>query len=184
MRRTIYRWFWSWDYEKEEKWLNEMSLKGFQLVTVAFFKYVFEENSDVQYVYRLEFLKDYPSHVESKAYIDFLEDTGVEYIGSFGRWVYFRKNAADGEFKIYSDIDSKIRHYKRINTLFLAVLPANLCPAIFNFYSYFNPSKGSGTLAAGFVSLVAAVLIGVGIFKVSRKINMLKKERIISEYVK
>ncbi|WP_035381809.1 DUF2812 domain-containing protein [Fervidicella metallireducens] len=181
MRRIIYRWFWSWDYEKEEKWLNEMSLKGFQLVSVNLCRYVFEERSDVQYIYRLEFLKDLPSNVESRAYIGFLEDTGVEYIGSFGRWVYFRKNAAYGEFKIYSDIDSKIRHYKRLNNLFLAILPANLCPAIINFYSYFNSSRTSVNLQAGCVSFLVSALIGVGIFKVSRKIKMLKKERIITE---
>ena len=26
--RTMRKWFWVWDFEKEEEWLNEMALKG------------------------------------------------------------------------------------------------------------------------------------------------------------
>ncbi len=25
MRKTIRKWFWAWDTDKEEKWLNEMA---------------------------------------------------------------------------------------------------------------------------------------------------------------
>ena len=34
MRKTIRKWFWTWDFEKEEKWLNEMAAQGLALVGV------------------------------------------------------------------------------------------------------------------------------------------------------
>lgn len=42
MRQTIRKLFWVWDFDKEEKWLNEMAAKGLSLVAVGFCKYEFE----------------------------------------------------------------------------------------------------------------------------------------------
>ncbi|WP_176473354.1 DUF2812 domain-containing protein [Niallia circulans] len=39
----------------------------------------------------------------------------MEHIASANRWHYFRKDAALGKFVIYSDIDSQMEHYQRIN---------------------------------------------------------------------
>ena len=25
MRKKVYKWFWAWEFDKEEKWLNEMA---------------------------------------------------------------------------------------------------------------------------------------------------------------
>ena len=40
-RRTIYKWFWVWDFEKEEEWLNEMAMNGWVLESVGFCSYHF-----------------------------------------------------------------------------------------------------------------------------------------------
>lgn len=32
MRQTIHKLFWVWEFDKEEKWLNEMAARGFALV--------------------------------------------------------------------------------------------------------------------------------------------------------
>lgn len=180
MRHTIYKWFWAWDFEKEEKWLNEMSAKGLQLAAVGFCRYVFEEGTRGEYAYRLELLKDLPSNPESVSYIRFLEETGIEYIGSVIRWSYFRKKAADGAFEIYSDIDSKIKHYKRIMTLFIAVTPAVLFPAVSNLNSYLDRGF-SIELGLSIISFIVTILLGFGVFKILMKINRLKKEKTIRE---
>ncbi len=41
MKHIIHKWFWAWDFDKEEKWLNEMSAKGLNLTGVSFCRYVF-----------------------------------------------------------------------------------------------------------------------------------------------
>lgn len=180
MRHTIHKCFWAWDFEKEEKWLNEMSAKGLQLVAVGFCKYVFEEGTRGEYAYRLELLKELPSHPESVSYIRFLEETGIEYIGSLLRWAYFRKKAADGEFEIYSDIDSKIKHYKRIMTLFLVVTPAVLSPGIINISNYLDRGFSTG-LYSSIVSFIFASLLGFGSLRIFKKISRLKREQTIRE---
>lgn len=179
MRHTTYKWFWAWDFEKEEKWLNEMSLKGLQLVAVGFCKYVFEEDIKGVYTYRLELLEELPSNTESIAYIRFLEETGVEYIAAVIRWAYFRKKVDDGAFEIYSDIESKINHYKRIRTLLIVVTPINLWSG-FNNLNKFIELKTSAILGSS-VSFIVTLLLGVGIFKVSKQIRKLKKEKVIRE---
>jgi hypothetical protein len=180
MRHTIRKWFWAWDFEKEETWLNEMSSKGLQLVSVGLCKYVFEESERGEYAYRLELLENVPSNAESTSYIHFLEETGVEYIGNMLRWAYFRKKVNDGPFEIYSDIESKIKHYKRIMTLFLAVIPINIGPACYNLSNYFQ-NRYPTILGISIVSFGFSFLLALGIFKISRKIGRLKKEKLIRE---
>jgi len=180
MRHTIHKWFWAWDFEKEEKWLNEMSVKGLQLVAVGFCKYVFEESMKGEYAYRLELLENAPSNPESIAYIRFLEETGVEYIGPVFRWAYFRKKVASGAFEIYSDINSKINHYKRIRTLFFTITPINVWFTFSNLHNYIQYRR-SVSLGGIFPSFLVTLLLVLGIIKVSKKISKLKKEKVIRE---
>lgn len=180
MKHKIHKAFWAWNYEKEEKWLNEMSAKGLQLVSTSLFTYIFEEGPTREYHYRLELLNHVPSHPESIAYIRFLEETGVEYIGSIMRWVYFRKKVADGEFDLYSDLSSKIKHYKLISNLLLTVTPINVFAMIGNFSS-FAASRNSANLISGILSLSVSLLLGLGFLKLVRKTKHLKKQQLIQE---
>jgi len=180
MRHTIHKWFWAWDFEKEEKWLNTMSAQGLQLVAVGFCKYVFEEAIKGEYTYRLELLENSLSNAESISYIRFLEETDVEYIGSVIRWAYFRKKVTDGTFEIYSDIDSKIKHYKRIRALFFTVTPINVFATLLNLNNYIECER-SINLSCSIVSFLVTLLLVLGIFKISKKISIFKKEKAIRE---
>ena len=35
-RMTQYKYFWAWEFDKEERWLNEMASNGWALVQVGF----------------------------------------------------------------------------------------------------------------------------------------------------
>lgn len=180
MRQTIYKFFFAWDFEKEEKWLNEMSAKGLQLVSVGFCKYVFEKGMQGEYTYKLEFLENLPSNYQSTSYIDFLKETGIEYIGSVFRWVYFRKKATSGKFEIYSDIESRIKHYKRIMALLAVLTPLGIFTAILN-WSRFSKEGDASRLVLVSITALLAVLLILGIAKISRQIKRLKKEKLIRE---
>ena len=180
MKHTIHKMFWAWEHEKEEKWLNEMSAKGLQLISPGPFTYIFEEGPCGEYHYRLELLNHVPSHPESIAYIRFLEETGIEQIGSYLRWVYFRKKVADGEFDLYSDLSSKIKHYKLISNLLLAVTPINIFPMIINFSAFIH-HRNSVNLFSVLISLTISLLLGLGLFKINKKTKHLKKQQLIQE---
>jgi len=129
--------------------------------------------------HRLELLEHYPTHPESVSYIHFLEETGVEHVASFMRWVYFRRKSNDGELDLYSDIESRIKHLKRIITLILCVLPIQISALVMN-----TPIALEGsTVNLVCICLIALliVLISIGISKLCIKIRKLKKERIIRE---
>jgi hypothetical protein len=112
-----------WDYEKEESWLNQMSAMGMALIDYSWCRYVFEQAQPNEYIYRLELLKNHHSHPDSISYIRFLEESGVECVAKYMRWIYLRKKASEGPFDIYTDLESKYKYYKRVfafwNTLFL-----------------------------------------------------------------
>lgn len=180
MKHTKYKLFWAWEFEKEEKWLNEMSAKGFQLVGVGPFRYVFDDTIKGQYEYRLELLDNLPLNHKSVDYIRFLEETGVEHVGSMLRWAYFRKKASEGKFELYSDIDSKIKYYKRFIYLFLGISPLMIFNVVNNFNAYLN-QKHPIFILFTLLPAILAILIGKGIFEINQKIQQLKKEKLIRE---
>lgn len=180
MRYTRYKVFLAFNYDKEEKWLNEMSAKGFHMVSPGAFHYVFEEDRNEQYIYRLELLDNLPTNYESTSYIHFLEETGAEYMGSVLRWVYFRRNAKEGEFELYSDVDSKINHYKRILYLFLAITPITVINVTNSFHLY-NGLSFTFRLFVFLLTSFLLCLLVIGILKITNLIRRLKKEKYLRE---
>lgn len=181
MRRTIIKWFWLWDFDKEEKWLNEMSAQGLQLVSVGYCRYVFEEGLRGEYSYRLELLNNLPNHAESLQYIQFLEDTKADYIGNVMRWVYFKKQVSDGVFDLFSDIDSRIKHLNRLSLLILPFFIMQLAFGVNKFSLYINHKMEEGNLFIGGVCLLLAIWLGYGYLIIFFKKRKLKKERFLYE---
>jgi len=114
MKKTIHKLFSVWAFEKEEQWLNDMSVKGFQLCAVGLCTYTFEESAHGEYIYRLGVLDKAPSHPDSRAYIQFIEDTGAAHVGTRLCWVYFRKKADVDGFELFSDAQSRLRHFEKL----------------------------------------------------------------------
>ena len=52
MRTIIRKWFWAWDFDKEEAWLNEMASEGLALVSVGWCRYEFEPCEPGEYIVR------------------------------------------------------------------------------------------------------------------------------------
>lgn len=176
MKKTIYKLYWAWQFDKEEKWLNECSAKGLHLCDVGVFRYTFEEGTPGAYSHKLELLENWPTHPESVAYIRFLEDTGVEMVGSILRWVYFRKKTVDGPFDLFSDLDSRIKHLNRILMLFIPLMVVEFIIGTINvfFARTLNQSVGTINILLGFVFVY-------GIYVINKKKQKLKKERMIYE---
>ncbi len=114
MKHTVRKWFWVWDFDKEEQWLNDMAAQGLCLVNAGFVKYVFEDCAPGEWQIRLELLEHGPGTPEGRKYLNFLEDTGARQVGRWMRWVYFRKPTAEGPFDLFSDNRSRIGHLTRI----------------------------------------------------------------------
>jgi hypothetical protein len=111
--KTVVRTFFAWQEEKEEKWLREMSGKGWHLLGVGFLNYRFERGKPSDMVYKFDFKVLRKS--EMNDYIMTFKDAGWEYIGNFGSWFYFRTSAdGDHSLELYNDNKSMIEKYKRL----------------------------------------------------------------------
>ncbi|WP_298196963.1 DUF2812 domain-containing protein [Desulfosporosinus sp.] len=120
------------NFEKEEKWLNDMTAKGLNFVDYSFARYLFEEGTHGEYIYKIELLDQLPSHPESKAYIKLMEETGVECVGTYSRWFYFRKKSKEGPFDFNTDYNSCNKHDKKAASLVGILGFLNLIFAILN----------------------------------------------------
>ncbi len=176
MRQTIRKLFWVWEFDKEEQWLNEMAAKGLCLVSVGFCKYEFEDCTPGEYKICLQLLEHMPRHPEAQKYIQFLESTGAEHIGSFTRWAYFRKKAAEGEFQLFSDHASKIKYLSGIIAMVALVTVANILNAINNIYLAASGMAFSINYVFGGISLALGVLGTFGTLRLMKKRKKLKEE--------
>ena len=165
-RKTIRKWIWVWDFEKEEDWLNEMAMNGWVLDSVGFCSYHFIRCEPGEYSVRLEM------HSYDEAYLSFMKETGAEYVGRMMMWIYFRKKTANGAFDLFSDIDSRIRHLDRIGKMLSVIGLANLAIGIAN---TFSPSR------MGWVNLICATLLMYALGRIHGKKEALEKERMLHE---
>jgi hypothetical protein len=171
-----------WNYEKEERWLNEMSAKGLAMCDYSWCRYVFEDKPKGEYIYRIELLEHNARHPESRKYIEFLEETGVEFVSSYLNWVYFRKKAADGPFDLYSDIYSKIRHYKRVSALWLFFAGLEFFVGAMNLaIGIIEWDEARSNLICGISLLVICAMFLTLALPIRRKMKQLKKEKKIRE---
>ena len=123
---TVRKWFWFWDFDKEEQWLNEMVVKGLCLSGRGFCRYDFEDCAPGEYQIRTEVLEDHDEQPRVKKYIQFVEETGAEKVAFRLRTVYFRKKTADGPFELYSDLTSRLKYVDRVLSLMLIFGPLSL----------------------------------------------------------
>lgn len=165
--KTVRKWFWVWDFDKEDQWLNEMAMSGWVLDSVGFCRYTFIKSEPGEYTVRLEM------HDPDDEYIAFMEETGAEYIGRMVKWIYFRKKAVDGPFEIFSDIDSRISQLDKISKLTAALGLANLAIGLAN---SFNPVTN-----IGWVNLIVCAVLMYGLGRIHSKKEVLEKERMVRE---
>ena len=168
------------NYISEEKWLNSMSQKGLHMVNYTFLCYTFKEGIPGEYIYRIELLKELPTHPESAAYLRFMEESGVEVVATYLRWVYFRKKASEGTFEIYTDRKGKIGHARRVIGFSAALFALNFGVACWNLGIGLS-LKGTFNAYLSAVNFLVAALLLTIIIAQCRIIGKLKKEEGIQE---
>lgn len=180
MRKAIHKLFWLWEYEKEEKWLNEMAAKGLSLISVKLLTYEFENTLPGEYRICVQVLEHRLHHPETENYIHFLEETGIQHVGTVVSQAYFRKKTAEGGFELFSDNSSRIRQMKNIIRLpAILIFPNlyNLCYSIYLYVLYRHPVNMFCIVLCGFV----ISLLVYGIIKLTLKKKKLESEQQIFE---
>lgn len=165
-RKTVRRWFWVYEFEKEEEWLCSMAMEGWVLDKVGFCRYEFVRCEPGEYTVRLEM------HDPDKDYLSFMDEIGAEYIGRMASWIYFRRKAELGEFDLFSDVDSKIEHLEKIGKLLSIVGAANIVIGLANTFNVIN---------IGFINLLLGCVLMYCLGRIHGKTEDLKRERTLHE---
>lgn len=166
-RKKVVRWWWVWDFEKEERWLNNMAADGWVLDGVGFCTYYFVRSEPGKYVIRLE-MRD-----ADEEYNHFMAEMGAEFVDNLFKWHYYRRKAEYGAFDLYSDIDSRLEHLNRIARMLKIIGFANILIGVVNTISLSN--------GLPIINLLCGCLLMYGLGRIDGKADELKNERDIHE---
>ena len=175
MRQVIRKWFWAWEFDKEEQWLNDMAAQGKALVSARYCTYEFEDSQPGEYAVRLEMLENSPTSPEGQQYIEFVESTGAEYVGRVMKWVYFRKKTADGPFELHGDNATRIKHLGGIIRLLKPLMALNVGCGVCNLYIGIGLNSVVNVVCAAASGAVAWLLYR-GLVKLNEKKKQLERD--------
>lgn len=162
------------DDAKEEKWINDMSAKGWHLTNYNYRFYTFEKGEPDEYTYRCDLLDNFGFGKAAKEYIEFVESTGAEKVFKRLHWVYFRQHRDLGPFELYSDATSKLSYINRMLTLYGTVIFLNVISAFANGgLSFTDSGLRMNSFLSGVNSGITAVLLipTVGLWLRRRKLK-------------
>lgn len=165
------------DKDHEENWLNQMCQQGWAMVRFFAGVYTFIPCQPGEFIYQIDLLPGKGFTPEDPdGYMEFMDETGVEVLQRWARWVYLRKRAADGPFEIYTDVDSRIQMYSRIRAMFLWGLGLELCYSA-SLWSYLWRGEIFFYCLALLYLLIFAAFLRAAI-RCSRKIQELERSRL------
>ena len=153
-KKTVFKLFFVWDFEKEERWLNEMAQEGWVLDNTGFSFYTFVRCEPGEYIIRLEM------------------NPSSDYRAFVKELVYFRRKAELGSFELLSDIDSRLTHLSRINRMLSLICLANLILGITN---SLNQAR------YGWLNLLCAAMLSYALGRIHGMKAALEKERSLHE---
>ncbi|OJV63815.1 MAG: hypothetical protein BGO41_00500 [Clostridiales bacterium 38-18] len=187
MKQIIWKGY--WDFEKEEKWLNELASKGLALSDYSWCRYAFEETDPGKYEYRIELLGELPKHPESQSYIRFLEDNGVECVATYMRWAYLRMEKTSGGFELYTDKASQLKHYTKVFKFWKTLFTMEVIVMLFNLVAgllIWRLAEGNhslinvNTICAFILTPIVIIYYKLGV-PIRRRLRALKQDVIIHE---
>ena len=164
------KFFFIWQDDKEEAWLNDLSTKGQRLDSVSFpFTYHFSSDASKKYTHHLNAPKGPETSLE--AFKETFQKSGWKHIGRMNGWHYFQKEASSGDEPVLDwGNKTKADKYQGYMMALVGLLPFLLIifPALGR---RFAPPLFDVLRIAYFFFLALYTLIT---FKVYRRVNQLR----------
>ena len=122
MRTTEWH-FWTIDkFKEEEKWLNEKAARGKALVYASGIKYIFEDCEKGEYLYKIMFTDNLKNEQPRKDFETFLQESGIETVGNYLRWGYYRKKNDGTPFEMFNSKSEELTHINKIKNFAMVLL--------------------------------------------------------------
>lgn len=159
--------------DKETAWLNNMAKEGFALTKFFAGFYTFKACEPGEYEYQIDFGDK--MYAVTDDYREFMEENNIEIVCLWGYWVFLRKRASEGEFVLYTDVESSLEHYTKILKMFKIVTAIELVCFIMETFAAMND------VAVGFFGMfiIGALTLGLmnAILATKQTINELKERK-------
>ena len=140
------------DKDKELAWLNQMVQDGYAMVSFCAGFYTFAPCEKGEWQYQIDIGNGF--FKVNDDYAGFMEEMGIEIVQTWGPWVILRRKTREGEFELYSDVDSRITQYKKILLMFKIVTGIELLCLIYEVYA----AVSGVALGWFFVMLLVAII--------------------------
>ena len=159
---------WYYDKDKEERFLNDLASKGYAMTRFFLGIYWFEKCNPGEYTYKIDLIRDKSTEQKNEFY-DLVRESGGELVQTWGPWAFFRKR---GQFELYSDTESQIEQYNRIQKTFitLAFCEGVIMPS--QFISYLNYRKTFSLITTILISAIF-IIFCFQVYNCRRKIIIL-----------
>lgn len=145
----------SFDKDKMIQWLNSLAQKGYAMTGFFAGIFTFEKCEPGKYIYQIDFSEKFFRVTEG--YREFMEEQDVEIVQCWGPWVYLRKEAAKGDFQMFTDIDSQIAHYTKRLIMFKIVTIIEIIGFMIEGFLALNGFPS----AIAFMLIIAALIIAM-----------------------
>jgi len=159
-----------YDKDQEEKFLNEMSDRGYAMEKFFLGLYFFEPCNPGEYTYRVDLIAG-KGIKETNSFYDLVRDAGGELVQTWGFWAFYRKK---GSFDLYTDRESQISQYEKIRKLFLGIGLLELTVMFMQVSQYQRQSSIFSLVLTVLFALLVIVLFAQ-VIKCTRKIASLNK---------
>ena len=103
-RKICINWF--VDFDKEEKWLNDMSRKGWAFRHTNGVIYRFKPCKPEEFIYQIDFDE---KKKEAGDYVAFRSSCGDQFVHQWKRKIYWKRETASGPFEAENNVAAKLR---------------------------------------------------------------------------
>lgn len=164
--RSLWRLFFVWQAEKEERWLEQMARQGWHLERGGI-RFTFRQGPPAEVRYRLDYRRGVPGVLEE--FKTLCGDAGWEYVDRFLDWHYFRTASAAAP-ELYTDTESLIDRDRRL----LGVLVVVLLVMVVQVTAVGGPARGNLSAWWESIRIVQFVLVIALGYAVLRTIGHMK----------
>lgn len=107
--RNVWRIFTVADYEREERWLNEMAEAGWNFVRKQGCRFVFRRGRPGEYRYRIDLVERNADDFVREEYFNFLTECGNRIVCDRKDFIYLQRPTSQGPFEGSDDNYTRLR---------------------------------------------------------------------------
>jgi hypothetical protein len=167
------------DCDKEDRFMNDMSAKGFDLIRWWFPGiYLFESGEPGYWTYRNGVLP----RADKAQYLALMADAGIETVVTFiNGTATFRKRTADGPFEIYSDAESRIAFFRGWRKRYFFLIATTVALFVPQDFMASRELSHLELLPLLLLQLALMTFLTVQTMRLTRQIRALEAERLLVE---